>query len=82
MRFSSNVSAANKLFAVFGISSLSTVKAKGIGNFYLLQATRKLVLDTIRPAASSKVGSNDSGSFVATTSSAAISALLGSPCRY
>lgn len=64
-RFLSNVSAADKLFAVFGISSLSTVKAKGIRNLYLLQATRKQVLDVIRPATSSKVGSNNDGSFIA-----------------
>ncbi|MGE6323339.1 hypothetical protein ACQKEF_24300 [Pseudomonas oryzihabitans] len=64
-RFSSNFSASDKLFAVFGISSLRTLQAKGIRNLYLLQATRKKVLDAIQPATSSKVSSNNDGSFVA-----------------
>ncbi|AXA67746.1 hypothetical protein [Pseudomonas oryzihabitans] len=67
LRFSSNVSAADKLFAVLGMPSLSTVKEKGIRNSYLRQATREQVLDAIRPAASPKAGRNNDGSLIAYT---------------
>jgi len=65
LRFSSNVSAADKLFAVFGMPSLSTVKANGIRNPYLRQATKEQVLDAIRPATSPKAGYNNDGSILA-----------------
>ncbi|ONN71142.1 hypothetical protein [Pseudomonas oryzihabitans] len=65
LRFSSNVSAADKLFAVLGMPSLSTVKEKGIRNPYLRQATREQVLDAIRPATSPKAGYNNDGSLIA-----------------
>lgn len=65
LRFSSSVPAADKLFAVFGMPSLSTVKANGIRNPYLRQAIREQVLDAIRPATSPKAGYNNDGSLIA-----------------
>lgn len=65
LRFASNVPAADKLFAVFGMPSLSGVKAGGIRNPYLRQATKEQVLDAIRPATDSKAGYNNDGSLIA-----------------
>ena len=65
LRFSSSVPDADKLFAVFGMPSLSTVKANGIRNPYLRQATKEQVLGAIHPATSPKAGYNDDGSLIA-----------------